>query len=132
MVELEHFSSISPETIRQVRKKPAQTVAKAAMCIPPKASAEFVAAMEDILEIYQRPQDAVTPVVCVDETSKQQIQEIRHPLYRVDMIRTTNAGVSNLFMAPLLGFRHVEVTDKRTAVDFGHIPGFSRCSFPGG
>ena len=36
--------------------------------------------MEDVLEIYQRPQDAAAPVVCVDETSKQQIQETRQPL----------------------------------------------------
>ena len=85
--------------------------------------------MEDVLEIYQRPQDAVTPVVCVDETSKQQIQETRHPLpmacgipSRYDSHYQRN-GVSNLFMifAPFLGFRHVEVTAKRTTVDFAHI-----------
>ena len=81
--------------------------------------------MEDVLEIYQRPEDAATPVVCVDETSKQQIQETRHPLpmacgipSRYDSHYQRN-GVSNLFMifSPLLGFRHVEVTDK----NFAHI-----------
>ena len=85
--------------------------------------------MEDVLALYQRPQAAVMPVVCVDETSKQHIQETRDPLpmacgipSRYDSHYQRN-GVSNLFMifAPLLGFRHVEVTAKRTAVDFAHI-----------
>ena len=98
-------------------------------CIPPDASAGFVAAMEDVLDIYQRPIDATTPVVCVDETSKQHIKETRQPLpisegmpMRYDSEYVRN-GVSNLFMifAPLQGFRHVEVTDRRTSIDFAHI-----------
>jgi hypothetical protein len=39
--------------------------------IPPKANAQFVAAMEDVLEVYTRPHDAARPLVCLDETSKQ-------------------------------------------------------------
>ena len=85
--------------------------------------------MEDVLDIYQRPQDATNPVVCVDETSKQHIKETRNPLpmvegsplrYDCEYLRN---GVSNLFMifAPLEGFRHVEVTDTRTGIDFAHI-----------
>ena len=94
-------------------------------CIPPEASAEFVAAMEDVLEIYQRPEDATNPVVCVDETSKQHIKETRQPLpivegspRRYDYEYQRN-GVSNMFMifAPLHGFRQVEVTDRRTSID---------------
>ena len=85
--------------------------------------------MEDVLEVYQRPQDATNPVVCVDETSKQHIKETRKPLplaegsvCRYDSEYQRN-GVSNLFMifAPLTGFRHVEVTDARTSIDFAHI-----------
>ena len=85
--------------------------------------------MEDVLEIYQRPQDPAHPVVCVDETSQQHIKETRPPLpmaagrpNRSDYTYRRN-GVSNLFMifAPLLGFRHVEVTYRRTSIDFGHI-----------
>ena len=85
--------------------------------------------MEDVLDIYQRPQDATNPVVCVDETSKQHIKETRKPLpmvegspLRYDSEYLRN-GVSNLFMifAPLEGFRHVEVTDTRTSIDFAHI-----------
>ena len=85
--------------------------------------------MEDVLDIYQRPIDATTPVVYVDETSKQHIKEMPQPLpisegmpMRYDSEYVRN-GVSNLFMifAPLQGFRHVEVTDRRRSIDFAHI-----------
>ena len=85
--------------------------------------------MEGILEIYHRPEDRANPVVCVDETSKQHIKETRQPLpmafgmpSRYDYEYARN-GVSNLFMifAPLQGFRHVEVTERRTSIDFAHI-----------
>ena len=98
-------------------------------CIPPKASAGFVAAMENVLDLYHRPEVAAYPLVCVDETSKQHLQEVRQPLggikgspSRYDAEYKRN-GVSNLFMifAPLLGFRHVEVTNQRTSIDFAHI-----------
>jgi hypothetical protein len=45
--------------------------------IPPDASAAFVADMEDVLEVYQRPHDPQRPLVCLDETSKQLIVETR-------------------------------------------------------
>ena len=85
--------------------------------------------MEGILEIYHRPEDRANPVVCVDETSKQHIKETRQSLpmafgmpSRYDYEYARN-GVSNLFMifAPLQGFRHVEVTERRTSIDFAHI-----------
>ena len=86
-------------------------------------------AMEDVLDLYACLEDPKRPVVCVDETSKQHLQEMRPPLpmatgkpYRYDP-EYKRKGVSNLFMifAPLLGFRHVEVTDQRTSIDFAHI-----------
>jgi hypothetical protein len=49
-------------------------------CIPPKENAGFVAAMEDVLDVYQRPHDPEHPVVCVDETSKQLVEHVRVPL----------------------------------------------------
>ena len=85
--------------------------------------------MENVLDLYQRRKAAAYPLVCVDETSKQHIKEVRPPLgvvkgspSRYDAEYERN-GVSNLFMifAPLLGFRHVEVTDQRTSIDFAHI-----------
>ena len=97
--------------------------------IPPKQNAAFVAAMEDVLEVYTRPHDPARPLVCLDETSKQLVAETRTPLpmlpghpARHDYEYERN-GTANLFMlfAPLEGWRHVEVTDRRTAVDFAKI-----------
>jgi hypothetical protein len=97
--------------------------------IPPQANAEFVCAMEDVLEVYKRPHDPERPVVCVDETSKQLIGETRTPIpaapgrpERIDY-EYERHGTANLFMLfePLAGWRHVEVTDRRTAVDFATV-----------
>ena len=97
--------------------------------IPPKASAAFVAPMEDVLEVYQRPHDPARPLVCLDETSKQLVDETRTPLpvrqgqpARHDYEYKRN-GTANLFMlfAPLEGRRDVKVTERRTAVDYAHV-----------
>jgi hypothetical protein len=85
--------------------------------------------MEDVLEVYQRPQDPTYPVVCVDETSKQLIAETRVPIpakpgrpARHDYEYERN-GTANLFMmfAPLEGWRRVKVTDRHTAVDYAQV-----------
>jgi transposase len=84
--------------------------------------------MEDVLDVYHRPYSSENPLVCLDESSKQQVIEIRQPLEtkpgqakRYDYEYERN-GVSNLFMlfAPLEGWRHVKVTDQRTKVDWAH------------
>jgi hypothetical protein len=49
-------------------------------CIPPKAKAEFVWRMEAILEIYKLPYDPLFPVICMDESSKQLVAEVRSPM----------------------------------------------------
>ena len=95
-------------------------------CIPPEADCQFVAAMEDVLGVYHRPEDPKRPVVCLDETSKQLVGEIRAPLpaepgvparYDSEFVRN---GTANLFMAfePLAGWRNVGVTDSRTRRDW--------------
>src|SRR3977135_4565457 len=85
--------------------------------------------MEDVLEVYQRPRDPACPMVCVDETSKQLIAETRVPITakpgrpaRHDYEYERN-GTANLFMlfAPLEGWRHVEVTDRHTALDYARL-----------
>lgn len=95
-------------------------------CIPPKASAEFVACMEDVLEVYHRPRDPKRPVVCLDETFKQLVGEVREPLppapgrvERYDSVYVRN-GVASLFLAfePLAGWRQVAVTDTRKRGDW--------------
>ena len=82
--------------------------------------------MEDVLDVSTRPLDPNHPQVCFDESSKQHIQEVRTPLptapgepMRYDTEYERN-GVSNLFMffCPLLNWRHVKVTDRRTAGDW--------------
>ena len=94
--------------------------------IPPEANAEFVCQMEDILQLYTRPYDPDYPLVCFDESSKQLISEVRKPLpaepgqpERYDY-EYQREGVCNLFMMfePLVGWRHVEVTDQRTQIDY--------------
>ena len=91
-------------------------------------SAEFVAAMEDVLDLYEEPYDPQRPTVCFDETSTQLIGESRIPLparpgrrERFDYEYRRN-GTRNLFMLcePLRGWRHVAVTERRRMGDFAH------------
>ena len=85
--------------------------------------------MEDVLEVYQRDYDPKRPVVCMDETSKQLVGETRVPVpaapgrtARVDY-EYERKGTANLFMVtePLVGQRRVQVTERRTAVDFAEL-----------
>ena len=82
--------------------------------------------MEDVLDLYEEEYDAERPVVCFDETSKQLIGHTRAPIgaqsgrvQRYDYEYSRN-GTRNLFVfcEPKGGWRHVEVTERRTAVDF--------------
>jgi hypothetical protein len=94
--------------------------------IPQRYSGEFILHMEDVLEVYKRPYQADYPLICFDESSKQQIQELIEPLpmkegkpKRVESSYERN-GVSNLFMFfdPLKGKRRVKVTKYRKSLDF--------------
>jgi uncharacterized small protein (DUF1192 family) len=85
--------------------------------------------MEDVLAVYHRPRDKNFPLVCLDEASKQLLRETRTPIpmkpgqpARHDYEYERN-GTANLFMifAPLEGWRHVQVTARRTAIDYAHI-----------
>lgn len=94
--------------------------------LPPEHNADFVCAMEDVLEVYQRPYNPQRPVVCFDEQSKQLTKETRQPRRaapghprRIDYEYERN-GTANLFLwfEPLAGRRHVKITDRRTTRDF--------------
>lgn len=96
--------------------------------IPPEQNADFVCAMEDVLDVYHQPYDPKRPVVCFDESSKQLIGQVRPPLpltagqgHRFDY-EYERHGTCNLFMffEPLQGWRHVKVTDRRTKIDYAH------------
>ena len=88
--------------------------------------------MEDVLDVYTRPHTPARPLVCLDETSKQLVAETRTP----EAMRPGQPGqparcayeykrngTANLFMlfAPLEGWRHVEVSERRTAVDYAKV-----------
>ena len=113
----------SPQAAQKNALKPWQ---KKEWCIP-KVSAEFVANMEDVLDLYAEPYDPQRPVVCFDETSTQLLAETRPPMpprpglpLRQDY-EYRREGTRNLFLAcePLAGWRQVAVTQRRMQ-DFAH------------
>jgi hypothetical protein len=94
-------------------------------CIP-EVSAGFVWRMEDVLELYEEPYDPKRPVVCFDEMPYQMVAEKRSPVSaragcpeRYDY-EYERRGVCNLFMffEPKASWRHIDVRERRTAVDF--------------
>lgn len=84
--------------------------------------------MEDVFAVYERPPDPTRPVVCLDETSRQLLAEVRPPLppppgrpARHDP-EHARGGVANLFLVTeqLRGWRQVRVSTQRTRLDFAH------------
>jgi len=97
--------------------------------IPPEHNGEFVAQMEQVLDVYKRPYDAHYPVVCMDESPRQLIRETRVPVparrgapARHDY-EYERCGVCNVFMAvePLAGQRLVHVTECKTRTDWARF-----------
>ena len=128
LVELKVVDSISHETVRQqLKEERLEPWLKKRWCTP-TVGAEFVWQMEDVLDLYAEPYDPKRPQVCFDEKSVQLIAETRRPLpmkpgrpQRFDYEYQRN-GTRNLFVffQPLAGWRHVEVTERRTKIDFAH------------
>jgi hypothetical protein len=95
-------------------------------CLPAVADAAFVAQMEEVLDVYERPPDPTQPLVCVDESYKELQQEIRapQPLQPGQPARYDHEyapqGLGHLFMlcAPHANWRHVEVTEARGGQEF--------------
>lgn len=94
--------------------------------IPPEQNAEFVASMEDVLDVYKRPYDPKHPVVCMDEQPTQLIKETRQRIaakpgqterYDYEYERNGTAVIF-LFAEPLVGKRVVNVRKRRTAIDW--------------
>ena len=91
-------------------------------------SADFVAHMEDVLDLYAEPYNPERPVVCFDATSTQLLAGARPPIPAVpghprrEDYEYRREGTRNLFLScePLAGWRHVEVTQRRTKEDFAH------------
>jgi DDE superfamily endonuclease len=97
-------------------------------CIPPEANAEFVWRMEAVLSVYKLPYDPDYPLVCMDESSKQLVAEVRPPkevkpgMVRCEDNEYERKGTCNLFMfvEPLRGWRHVWVTDQRRKIEWAY------------
>jgi transposase len=127
IVELEILATISHETVRQTLKKnEIKPWQKKQWVIPPTGNAEFVAAMEDVLEVYARPPDPKRPLVCMDECTKQLTRETRAPqaaapgqTAREDYEYERN-GVAAIFcaVAPHLGWRQIEERERKTRADY--------------
>jgi transposase len=126
MVRLTEHDSLSDETVRRrLTEMPLKPWQEKMWCIP-EINGEFVARMEDVLELYAQEPDPRRPVVCFDETPRQLIGEERVPLCaapgkprRVDYEYVRN-GTANVFMFVDVNrpWRHAKVTDQRTCVDF--------------
>ena len=95
-------------------------------CIPPESDADFVCAMENVLAVYKRAYDASQPVICFDEKSKQLVSEVASPIpaacgrieaHDYEYVRNGTANLF-IFVEPLRGWRHVNVTSRRTKLDF--------------
>ena len=85
--------------------------------------------MEDVLEVYHRPQNPARPLVCLDEASKQLLAETRKAIAvepgkpkRLDA-EYRRCGTASVFMlnAPMEGNRHVRVRERRTRRDFAEV-----------
>jgi hypothetical protein len=97
-------------------------------CIPPAANADFVWHIEDVLDVSHRPPDPAQPLVCLDETSRRLLADIRPPLpeavghpARHDPAYV-RGGVGNwvLVPAPLPGWREGQASDHRTRIAWAH------------
>jgi hypothetical protein len=104
-------------------------------CIPPEADAEFVAAMEDVLDVYERPYDEARPVVCLDETSKEVHGDVTPPIsarppmedkpatpkrHDYEYVRNGTASIFALY-EPKIGRAYTEVSEQRTALDYARV-----------
>ena len=126
MVELADLDAISHATVgRRLQEKEIKPWQKKMWCIP-AVDAAFVAAMEDVLDLYAEPPDAARPVVCIDETLKQLVADVKAVLparpgsvekYDYHYCRNGTANLS-VFIDRHRAWRHVKVTDRKTSCDF--------------
>src|SRR5208282_4930083 len=126
MVRLTRHRSLSSETIRRRLAENELKPWQEKMWCSPKVDAEYVARMEDVLDLYAETPDERRPVVCFDETPRQLTGESRVPvaakpgkLARVDYEYVRN-GTANVFMFvdAHRPWRRAKVTERRTSRDF--------------
>ena len=128
MVKLTDHDSLSGETVRRrLAENDLKPWRRDMWCIP-RVDGEYVARMEDVLDLYAEAPNPARPLVCFDETPVQLIGEVRQPVpaqpgqrERYDYEYRRN-GTVNLFVTfdPHRCWRNVKVTDRRAAVDYAH------------
>ena len=143
IVALTDHEELSTETVRRRLSENKLKPWRQEMWCVPVVNGEYVARMEDVLDLYAEAPDPLRPVVCFDESPQQLIGEVRGPIpaapgkllqYDSEYVRN---GTVNLFifLDAHRGWRHVKVTDRRTSVDFAecmrelvdvHYPGVER------
>ena len=128
LVRRTEHTDVSRETVRRrLAEQQLKPWRKKMWCIP-RIDSEYVARMEDVLALYSAPSQPDAPVVCFDETPVQLVSETRVPIpmrrgrvARYDY-EYRREGTANLFvfLDAHQPWRHVEVTPRRTSVDFAH------------
>ena len=126
MVRMTEHDSLSRETVRRRLAENELKPWRQKMWCVPEVDGEYVARMEDVLDLYAEAADPQRPVVCFDESPTQLIGEVRQPIpatpgqvERVDCEYRRN-GTANLFVIldAHRPWRRVKVTERRTAEDF--------------
>src|SRR6185437_6000742 len=126
MVRLTAHESLSRETVRRRLAENELKPWREKMWCVPKVDGEYVARMEDVLDLYAEPPDPARPVICLDESPVQLIGEVREPIAatpgqieRIDYEYRRN-GTVNLFVVMDVHrpWRKVTATERRTAQDY--------------
>ena len=128
MVQMNYIDSISHTAVGTVLKKNSlKPHLVEEWCIPKEQSADFVACMEDVLEVYSRPYDERYPVVCMDEKPLQLLGEARKGrrksngkwIQDSEYVRNGTCSIF-LFTEPLAGYRHATALEHRTKIDWAN------------
>lgn len=126
MVQMNYIDNISHTTVSKVlNENSLKPHIVKEWCMPQEQSADFIACMEDVLEVYSRPYDERYPVVCMDEKPLQLLADAREGYRKKDgsflqdseYIRKGTCSIF-LFTEPLSGFRYAKALEHRTKVDW--------------
>ena len=128
VIELDILDEIDQSTVWERLKKNALKPWQVKTWCIGKPSAQYVAKMEDVLDVYARPYDPKHPVVCIDEGGKE-LRDTPNGLLGMEPGQSVRQdyeyerlGKANLFLSvePLAGKRRVRVTERHTGPDFAH------------
>ena len=126
-MELKVVDTISIKTVERTLKNELRPHTKKQWAISPAENGNFVAAMEDVWEVYQRPYDPAQPVVCMDEQPIQLHAEVREAILarpghpeKHDYEYKRNVVVCGFMFTEPLGQWRVAIAETRTKKDWAH------------